>query len=74
MKIMLMLMIALVSGCTTVEWGDVKYARFGGQELESMSITRLENGDVLVELNKYKSENIGPLASGIAEGVVRGMR
>ena len=69
MKTMLMIMIALVSGCTVVEWGDVRYSRLGGQELNSMSITRLENGDVLVELNKYRGEGIGEIAEGIARGL-----
>ena len=54
-------LMAIVPGCTVVEWADVKYMRLGGQELDSMSITRLENGDVLVELNRYKGEGIGEI-------------
>ena len=62
-------LMAIVPGCTVVEWADVKYMRLGGQELDSMSITRLENGDVLVELNRYKGEGIGEIAEGIARGL-----
>ena len=62
-------LMAIVPGYTVVEWADVKYMRLGGQELDSMSITRLENGDVLVELNRYKGEGIGEIAEGIARGL-----
>ena len=63
-----------LGGCTTVEWGDVKYSRLGGQELESMSITKLENGDVLVELNKYKGEGIAPIVEGAVRGAMMGLK
>ena len=71
--LLLTLLMLLVSGCTIVEWGPVKYSRLGGQELESMSVTRMENGDVLVELNKYKGEGMGEVAEGIARGVAKGL-
>jgi len=67
--IIVMVLLIMINGCTVVEWGEVKYTRLGGQELDSMSITRRENGDVLVELNRYKGEGIGEIAEGIARGL-----
>ncbi len=67
-RLLLITLALLLGGCTSVEYGDAKYWSIGGKEFESLDISKKENGDVRIEINKYRREGI----SDVVEGAVRG--
>ena len=81
MKTLLLITLALLlSGCTTkIQYNPVTHEIFYegpalGKEFDSLSITLTDTGDVLIEVNKYKHEGIGPIVEGAVRGAIRGVK
>ena len=72
----LILIIALLlTGCGTTirynpETGEVYYNSNTGKEFSNLAILRQANGDVLLEVNKYKGEGVPPIKVTLPNGVI----
>ena len=70
--------MAMLTGCGTTirynpETGEIYYHSDTEKEFSNLSILKQVNGDVLIEVNKYKGEGVGPIVGAAVEGAVRGM-
>ena len=78
MKILLIISITLMivgvvicfAGCTTIQYGDLKYMRFGGMQIEAFSLTKLDDGSILVEFDKFAGEEVMPTVDAIIQAAV----
>ena len=78
-KVLLITLALLLGGCGTTirynpETGEVYYHSDTGKEFSNLSIIKQANGDVLVEVNKYKGDGIGPIVEGAVRGAIKGMK
>lgn len=73
MKTLLLITLALVlTGCTLVEYEGARYMSIGGKEFESLNIVRQDNGDIRIEINKYRKEGVSDIVEGAVRGAIRG--
>ena len=75
----LLLIIALIGGCGTTiryipETGEIYYHSDTEKEFSDLSILKQPDGSILIEVNKYKGEGVGPIIGAAVEGAVRGMK
>jgi hypothetical protein len=61
-------------GCTTIKYGDLEYMRLGGSQIDNFSLTKLPDGDILVEFDKRTAEGIGPIVGAAVEGAIKAMK
>ena len=57
-------------GCTTIQYGDLRYQRLGGQQFDNFSLTKTDTGDILVEFDKYTGEGIAPIVAAAVKAAV----
>lgn len=75
----LTLCLLILAGCGTTirynpESGEIYYHSDTGKEFNDLAIIKEANGSILIEVNKYKGQGIGPIVGAAVEGAVRGMK
>lgn len=78
-KLLILIAAVLIGGCGTTirynpETGEVYYHSDTGKEFSDLAIIKEADGSILIEVNKYKGEGIGPIVGAAVEGAVRGMK
>ncbi len=75
----LILLALILGGCGTTirynpETGEVYYHSDTGKEFSDLSIIKQANGNILIEVNKYKGEGIGSIVEGAVRGAIQGIK
>lgn len=80
LKVMTLIAITLICGCMQFSYEKPDGTRVTysaptlfGKQVDKLSATKVD-GDVLFELENYRSETAGDVAGKVAEGVARGLR
>ena len=70
---LVMAWVFMLSGCTTIDYGNFHYRSLGGVAFDKLEAVK-DGDDVLVDVTMYRKENVGDVAGKVAEGVARGMK
>ena len=71
--------LIMCASCTTIKYNPDTHDVFFqtpvfARTIDALSITKLENGDVLIEMKAYKTEGMAPVVAAAVEAAVRGMK